>query len=157
MSRTRRSGCSGPLVGFSWKPGNVSASDRKLFAFSDGLSMICCSVSEDLHLGPRQVDRRRLPLDRDGVGDPRIELEVDDARLVEADRDAFTGNGAEAGHRCGHGVTADLDERRAVDAGFVRDDRALRAGVHVRRITVTPGSTPPLVSVTVPWIVPVTV
>ena len=37
-----------PDVGFSWKPGNVSARDRKLFAFSDGLSMICCSPSDEL-------------------------------------------------------------------------------------------------------------
>ena len=35
------------MVGFSWKPGNVSARDRKPFAFKDGLSMICCSVSDD--------------------------------------------------------------------------------------------------------------
>src|SRR4030095_2604826 len=37
-----------PLVGLSWNPVKVSASDRKLLALSDGLSMICSAVSVPL-------------------------------------------------------------------------------------------------------------
>ena len=34
-----------PDVGLSWKPGKISASDRKLPGLSVGLSMICSAVS----------------------------------------------------------------------------------------------------------------
>src|SRR6266542_4263927 len=37
-----------PDVGLSWNPVNVSASDRKLPAFSTGLSMICSALSDPL-------------------------------------------------------------------------------------------------------------
>src|SRR5688572_29778806 len=37
-----------PLVGLSWNPVKVSASDRKLLALCDGLSIICSAVSDPL-------------------------------------------------------------------------------------------------------------
>ncbi len=35
-----------PLVGLSWNPGKISASERKLPGLSVGLSLICSAVSE---------------------------------------------------------------------------------------------------------------
>src|SRR6187401_2699844 len=37
-----------PPVGLSWKPVKVSASDRKLLALIEGLSIICSAVSDPL-------------------------------------------------------------------------------------------------------------
>ena len=127
-----RSGCSGRWSGSPGSPGTSRRGTGSCSAFSDGLSMICCSR--------RANDFTSAFVRLIGGGSP-LTVTVSVTRgssLKSTTRVSLRPTvissrviGPEAGHRRGDRVAADLHERRAVDAGFVRHHRALGAGIHV--------------------------
>ncbi len=79
------------------------------------------------------IDDRRVGDHRDGFGDRAdAEPEVDDSRLAGGEHDASLLELLESGELSGDTVGAEREQRRAVDAGVVREDAARRAGVEIR-------------------------
>jgi hypothetical protein len=147
-----------PEVGFSWNPVKTSASVRKFVALSDGLSMIWSAESDPLisalvlligGASPRTVtvSAKAAGLRLTSMTTVSFRRSVRPSRTTVPKPDSVTVS-----------LYGPIGRYGALKnpTSLVTTVRSAPVAVWTM-LTVTPGSTPPLVSVTEPWMVPVTV